>query len=470
MEDFREELIRDLHWSLCGPRPNESEGDVVRFEFLNGQEGDPGSRFITGILSPQMGIVDDEASLDDTPFSSSGCSDSSFGFTFCIPLSATGPWTLNADLSHYERADGVPWNLREEGTVVKGFRRIPSRFEESLDLKTLKEGVEKEWKLLTFGPEKEGVVDIKLLLVHRRDMDVKDGRVFTLSIFNEGKVGGGRRPWNRTAFHVNLRIEAKDGFSPLPSSSVFFNEEGARSDLLYRDVKRYAVGHGCGTQIIDGREIRTTFFPEETVPVFTHRSIETEALSMEAWAKGELDLEVLDVIPDHYAAWLADELKAGKNLSRERKVVLKTNLEAANLCVRRMKSGIERLKKDKHCMHAFRWMNEAMLVQQVRSKLPRVDLFEEGGTWRYGEVANVNPLERNSWSSDMSYLGRWRLFQMAFILMCLDDVSGGNPEEHLDLIWFPTGGGKTEAYLGLSAFLLLYDRMAEGGRSRSKLV
>lgn len=462
MQDFREELIRDLHWSLSGPRLDDSDKDFGRFDFLNGQEGDPGSRFITGILSPQMGIVDDESSLDDTPFSSTGCSDSSFGFTFCIPFSAEGPWTIHADLSHYERAEGVPWNLRKEGTSVKGFRRIPSHFEESLDLKSWKEGGEKEWKLLTFGPEKDGVVDIKLLLVHRRDMDVQDGRVFTLSIFNEGKVGGGRRPWNRTAFHVSLRVISEAGFAALPSSSAFFNEEGARSDLLYRNVKRHAIGHGCGTQFIDEREIRTTFFPEETVPVFTHRSLETEALNMEAWAKGGLDVEVLDVIPDHYAAWLEDEMQAGRNLSEERKAVLKANLEAANLCVRRMRSGIKRLKTDRQCRQAFCWMNEAMLVQQVRSKLPRVDLFEDGGAWRYGEVSDVNPLDRGSWSSDLEYLGRWRLFQMAFILMCLDDVSGGNPEEHLDLIWFPTGGGKTEAYLGLSAFLLLYDRMSEG--------
>ena len=46
---------------------------------------------------------------------------------------------------------------------------------------------------------------------------------------------------------------------------------------------------------------------------------------------------------------------------------------------------------------------------------------------------------------------KWREFQMAFILQSLKGVAGHDEEEEketCEVLWFPTGGGKTEAYLG----------------------
>lgn len=456
MEDCREEIIRDLHWSICGPSPFEKHEDGQSFAFLDGKEGDPGSRFITGILSPQLALSDSESSLDDTPFSATGCSDSSFGFTCCVPFSAK-TLSVEARVSHYER-DSVGGGERE--AKRRGFRRVPAKFEKSIALEAFpSESNEVEWTVHTFGPESDKVL---LSLIKRRDIECESGNVYTLSIFHAGKGEGGFRPWDRTAFHVGIHAKCDKDFAPLPHSIGFLNADGERSDLLYRDVFRYAVGHGCGIQQLSGNEIKSTFFPEKDVPVFKHRISKSEALSMSGWASGELGYDELDTIPDEYAEWLSLQSQAESDLGPVRQKTLKQNCADAETCIARMRKGIARLKSDVQCQSAFQWMNEAMLIQQIRSKTETVGLKQVDGDWVYEDHNRVDPLDNSTWPGHLKGLGNWRLFQMAFILMCLDDVSGGQAEENLDLIWFPTGGGKTEAYLGLSAFLLLHNRLNNG--------
>ena len=63
----------------------------------------------------------------------------------------------------------------------------------------------------------------------------------------------------------------------------------------------------------------------------------------------------------------------------------------------------------------------------------------------------------------------WRPFQLAFLLLVLPSVADGrHPDRRtMDLLWFPTGGGKTEAYLGLTAFQIFLRRLGDAGRRRA---
>ena len=101
-----------------------------------------------------------------------------------------------------------------------------------------------------------------------------------------------------------------------------------------------------------------------------------------------------------------------------------------------MRTGLNLLSRDERVRLAFSLANRAMLDQMRQND-------------------RLQGRSRN----DDTY--RWRPFQLAFLLTALE--SAANPEsdnrEMLDLIWFPTGGGKTEAYLGLIAFQIALRRL-----------
>ena len=125
-------------------------------------------------------------------------------------------------------------------------------------------------------------------------------------------------------------------------------------------------------------------------------------------------------------------------------------MDACRRCLTRMKEGVALLgDPDRQLMTAFRIANRAMLMQQVHSKLKARSLDSEfpGIPSDYREEPGVNR--------------QWRPFQLAFLLM---NVAGTSDQSHrdrqlVDLIWFPTGGGKTEAYLGLTAYIIALRRL-----------
>lgn len=189
--------------------------------------------------------------------------------------------------------------------------------------------------------------------------------------------------------------------------------------------------------------MRTEFVPAHDVLLTdSNPEIDDSALTMHGLGTGA-DSQVLAALEDlmaGYEKWI-------ERRDREATALNGTSFEAAaveqveqcRVALGRMRAGIHVLSTEADAMKAFRLANLAMARQRAR------------GEWIRNERVG-SPDDR---------AGRWRPFQVSFMLLCLEGIVDPEHGDHeiADLLWFPTGGGKTEAYLGLIAFTTFLRRM-----------
>lgn len=240
--------------------------------------------------------------------------------------------------------------------------------------------------------------------------------------------------------------------------------EEASLELLYRRRKDYAAGHGCSADWGDEsgartNAIRTSTVPELKVPPVDPRTIGGDELSMFHLSGAEGGIlpaaipDLLEKVPGEYEAWISAQRGDVGNVPGDLKSSAEANLGHCVRCLERIRNGIDVLRTNPTMLHAFMLSNRAILMQQYHSRRPKRTI---DSAW---EELPTTYLPRDGKS------GRWRTFQLAFILMNLTSiVPKADGTDHtdrglVDLIWFPTGGGKTEAYLGLAACDIFFRRL-----------
>jgi hypothetical protein len=243
-------------------------------------------------------------------------------------------------------------------------------------------------------------------------------------------------------------------------------KEEAMLELLYRQRKAYAIGHGCAVDWGDESEgytdkIRTAILPQFKVPPVEPLEVGGDELNMyilsgaEGQIKSQQVPEILRRLADDYDSWINNRTNDAKKLPLELQDTAKENLETCRKCLERIRYGIDILESNKTLLNAFMLANKAILMQQYHSRRKKRMVEDE-----WAELpSSYEPQDNKN--------GRWRTFQIAFILMNLasigtkQDGSEHSDREIVDLIWFPTGGGKTEAYLGLAACDIFYRRLIQ---------
>ena len=250
------------------------------------------------------------------------------------------------------------------------------------------------------------------------------------------------------AFQVQLRVGADQPFCPRPNSRGLDGDDADEriAELQYRDAMEFAVGHGTSTRAHVNESgtcstIETTWTPEAEVERVEPAHIDGVELRMEFLASmpDAAGLRAaLSELPKKYLVWIEEQRAAAPSTGKQGEVAAEL-LRCARLAAQRIESGLT-LLDDPLALHAFRIMNSAMA---------------KAGRQRRAQEQGRQPPDVDA--------PAWRPFQLAFILMNLRAfVDPTHPDrEVVDLLFFPTGGGKTEAYLGLAAFAILLRRLRD---------
>ncbi len=261
-------------------------------------------------------------------------------------------------------------------------------------------------------------------------------------------------------FEMKIFPVPPTNFKPRPDIELAdeSDSDANTSALIYRNAVEFATGHTCSASWSKNDSgkvemVSTTWVPEKTVlsvdpsgdPVFK-KTYEMRGLKMPSAKQlataDKSDLQaILCSLTDAYEKWLQQETqKLEELISDVWKNQAKNHLSQCEIALERMKFGASQIINDELVRRAFQCANEAMHIQALWGR----------------HDSSVS-------SSSSSTQLEWRPFQLGFALLCIRSFTepSHNDRSLLDLIWFPTGGGKTEAYLLVAAFLMFYRRLLD---------
>jgi len=470
--DVRRQLIDALRLDLVGPEPHDEAhaGEVLPQA--------PSKWYVTGFLAPATAPADsrsDELGDDELDeVNGEGRDDedvperaaarrrffpSSLGLSVLVPagtaeLHAIVDWGdyLHevAPKSGVRSDEALPDEAQQDGEPSDGdlvWRRKARHAEVAVPVaaggtrEVLVDGTERDGLFLVSigrtvtaqGGVPAGTVSASLFLVNRR-------RAALSVVRDESYV-----------FQACLSVTAASPFVARPDASRRDGDDwdDRVADLQYRDTSEVVVGHNVSaTAIVDGegrcRQVRTVWIPEADVLKVEPGAMEGVELSMEVLGEAA-SVEVRDLLkglPEAYRSWIAAE-RLRLPADRAHREVGEALLHRAETVARRIEDGLVALEQP-DLLLAFQVANRAMAAA---ARQRRAHTEDGSGDPTSGPAP------------------RWRPFQLAFLLMNVNGVAEPlHPERGIvDLLFFPTGGGKTEAYLGVAAFTLVLRRLRNPG-------
>ncbi|MFF2542488.1 DNA helicase [Kitasatospora sp. NPDC058063] len=476
--DFRSRLTERLTTDLLGPHGDHREDIEIIDDW-------PVTAYATGVLFPQVEYppaaeLDDtdrqEQDFDDidTTVAVDGSPDPGIALAKSSRPSATGiTFAVDPARSRHVRVEAFaavyePVNAAGERVVPE---RVEQRSTEQPDLRWRRRPLQlppTDVDVLSSSPTgarrllENGLV---LRLQVRPPRGPRGTVAVTVTLVNTHTAEQQEIKDPKCFFQVRLRITVPDGSPALVERPTArdLDDESRLTLLLHRHAPTFAAGHGCAAawswtpSPVGSPERHNT--PAGVSSVWTEHVPVSEVLladSNPSVPVADLGMQRLEQAPlpellcslrefvGRYEVWIggraadAELLRGGIHGDPTSMRLAGEQLDRCRTVQRRMSAGIDLLERDPLALEAFRLANRVMALQRGRSQ------------WiKKGRAGTPVPE------------GTWRPFQLGFILLCLNSVvDAAHPERDLaDLLWFPTGGGKTEAYLGLIAFTVFHRRL-----------
>ncbi|MEV4671611.1 helicase-related protein [Actinomadura sp. NPDC049382] len=465
---FRDELLDRLRRDLSGPVGGEDE--VI--------DDAPVTTYSAGVLFPRrrdedtvaLDQAEKDADLTTAQFAVDEVPDigvslanvqtpSSMGLTFAVDPTVSPTVTAMVTAAMYDPID-------EAGNIAAA-RRAERRTTDKDDVRWRRRPLEIAPVVIDVTEPGQRVEPLGSGLEMRlRVRGPRDGAVaITVTLVNVNEISRFDLQDAHCFFQPRLHIVGPDGVAALVERPVPIGadeDEVKLNRLLHRHAPTFATGHGCAADwdwsplpprgAVTARTRRaavaavwTAFVPShEVLLADSNPDIDTRSLGMLHLAEAS-DADVigaLTALVEGYRAWIAERSDEASLLrDTEYGTVARDQIDQCRGAAERMAAGIELLESDPGALTAFRMANRVMAEQRGRTS------WIKGG--RSGEV---------------TFDGRWRPFQIAFLLLCLRGITNrDHPDRALaDVLWFPTGGGKTEAYLGLIAYTVFLRRLRLG--------
>ncbi|MBP1466155.1 DISARM system helicase DrmA [Candidatus Chloroploca sp. M-50] len=490
-------MLRDLLGPAGGPEEEIAEGSVR-------------DRYLVGMLAPRQQQIapeeqDDlnqggEDAPDDGPIDQGATQaptmfPSSFGMTFTVE-GACAALTITASWGRYHRVKSAYVTSEKTGAPLTVWKREPM-------------GGHGHNLVLQPGPIEPFSPDPEQPEVLVRGICRKPGRdwIVTLFLINTQAEPTSLRD-SAWIFQPELRVTALDHAAVFQQRAVLQTDgdpETMREEMtmamLYRNEVEFAVGHGVSvhadvaattptcahqltTVVVPTYEVPKTIAPTEAeVPALAGLVVDMKVLAQTAdGGFGPLLRPLLEA----YRSWIDEQQARIGDPAARLEGFEGTAAEALDRCraaLTRIEDGITLLDTTTQAAEAFRFMNRAMWQQRLHTLYAEAVRRQGGRVQGPGarvqspdsatEPRTLNP-EPSIDALDVPKDRSWRPFQLAFILLNLPALTdlhhpdrSESPTALADLLWFPTGGGKTEAYLGLTAYTLGIRRLQGTVEGRS---
>lgn len=323
---------------------------------------------------------------------------------------------------------------------------------------------------------------LELIIVSRNIKAKENQHIYTFTLVNTLTTEKPISENEKCFFQCSFNVSSKDSteiFGPYPELELEKEEDQdtESNKLLFKDKKMFAVGHGCSPTWEENNhdtvsQINADIIPTyELKPILPHRpnNIMLSMYDMSDLGKVEKIVDNLNALCNEYEKWINEQsLKLEDQDLQKFKQTGEKHINECKLVLNRMRTGVKLLSTSQLALKAFQLMNRAMLLQQIHygQKLKKWVFQDNNKTLEDSDTQDLDINNPATWPGSVDgkiKLGSWHPFQIAFILINLNSML--NPEEDerniVDLIWFPTGGGKTEAYMGLSAFTIFLKRLKD---------